>query len=69
MNVPYKNHLTPNSQCEDFVPLWVEVFVNGVCLQAVVAEFHNTEGVTLACEGHTHTRAQTHIKFISRRLV
>ena len=35
------------SQSEDFVPLWVEVFVDSVCLQPIVTQLHHTERVTL----------------------
>lgn len=37
-----------HSQSEDLVPFWVEVFVDSVSLQPIVAQLHHTEGVTLS---------------------
>lgn len=39
-----------NSQSEDLVPLRVQVFVDCVCLQPIVAQLHHTERVTLPCK-------------------
>ena len=56
-NVRYfKSH----SQSEDLVPLRVEVFVDGVRLQSIVTQLHDTEWVTLTCTAHTHTHTHTH---------
>lgn len=39
-----------HSQGEDFVPLWVEVLVNSVCLQSFVIELQHAERVALTWE-------------------
>lgn len=36
-----------HSQGEDFVPLWVEVLVNSMCLQSVIIELQHTERIAL----------------------
>lgn len=37
-----------HSQCEDFVPLWIECFVDGLGLQLAVPQLEYTEGIALA---------------------
>lgn len=41
-----------HSQSEDLVPLWVEVFVDGVCLQPIIAQLHHAERVALTCDAY-----------------
>lgn len=40
-------------QCENFVPLRIKVFVDGVCLKSVVAQLQQAEGITLPWEENT----------------
>lgn len=40
-------HEVIHSQGEDFVPLWVEVFVDGVRLQSVVVQLQHAERIAL----------------------
>lgn len=51
-------HFKRNSQSEDLVPLWVQVLVDCVRLQAIVAQLHHAERVTLPCKAPK----QPHIK-------
>lgn len=39
-----------HSQGEDFVPLWIEVLVNSMCLQSVIIQLQHTERIALTWE-------------------
>lgn len=54
-NTKQKNHhetLTKpkHLQCEDFVPFWIEVLVDGMCQQSVIIQFNYTKWVTFTYE-------------------
>lgn len=44
-------------QCENFVPLWIEVLVNGVRLKTVISQLQYTERIAF-----TYRKNQTGIK-------
>lgn len=37
-------------QCEDFVPFWIEVLVDGMCQQSIIVQFNYTKWVTFTCK-------------------